>query len=109
MKTSRWKPRMHTDKDMRNGLSSLELWFEKTHTAERAKMSVRAPVRRPSPSLLVLSVFICVHQWFQVPAHAVPRDAHTLTGIDVLEAQNFTPLAGKRIGLITNQTGADRN
>jgi len=105
---------MHTDKDMRNGLSSLELWwFAKTHTAERAKMSVRAPVRRPSPSLLVLSVFICVHPWFQVPAHAasraVPRDARTLTGIDVLEAQNFTPLAGKRIGLITNQTGADRN
>src|SRR3984893_8930355 len=104
---------MHTDKDMRNGLSSLELWwFAKTHTAERAKMSVRAPVRRPSPSLLVLSVFICVHPWFQVPAHAasraVPRDARTLTGIDVLEAQNFTPLAGKRIGLITNQTGADR-
>ena len=33
----------------------------------------------------------------------------TLTGIDVLEAQNFAPLAGKRVGLITNQTGIDRN
>jgi uncharacterized protein YbbC (DUF1343 family) len=32
----------------------------------------------------------------------------TLTGIDVLEAENFAPLAGKRIGLITNQTGRDR-
>ncbi len=32
----------------------------------------------------------------------------TLTGIDVLEAENFAPLAGKHIGLITNHTGADR-
>jgi uncharacterized protein YbbC (DUF1343 family) len=53
----------------------------------------------------VLSVFICVHLWFQIPAFA----AQTLTGIDVLEAQKFAPLAGKRVGLITNQTGIDRN
>jgi uncharacterized protein YbbC (DUF1343 family) len=52
----------------------------------------------------VLSVFICVHLWLQIPACA----AQTLTGIDVLEAQSFAPLAGKRVGLITNQTGIDR-
>ena len=33
----------------------------------------------------------------------------TLTGIDVLEQDNFSPLAGKHVGLITNQTGVDRN
>ncbi len=33
----------------------------------------------------------------------------TLTGIDVLEQENFATLAGKRVGLITNQTGMDRN
>ena len=34
---------------------------------------------------------------------------HTvLTGLDVLEQQNFAPLKGKHIGLITNQTGLDR-
>jgi uncharacterized protein YbbC (DUF1343 family) len=33
--------------------------------------------------------------------------ARTKTGIDVLEEQNFAPLKGKRIGLITNQTGVD--
>jgi uncharacterized protein YbbC (DUF1343 family)/CubicO group peptidase (beta-lactamase class C family) len=33
----------------------------------------------------------------------------TLTGIDVLEQENFAPLVGKRIGLITNQTGVDRD
>ena len=36
------------------------------------------------------------------------RNARVLTGIDVLEANRFEPLAGKRIGLITNQTGVDR-
>jgi uncharacterized protein YbbC (DUF1343 family) len=54
---------------------------------------------------LVLSVFLCVYPWFPVPVSA----AQTLTGIDVLEAQNFAPLAGKRVGLITNQTGIDRS
>ena len=34
---------------------------------------------------------------------------HTLTGLDVLEEQKFAPLARQRIGLITNQTGLDRN
>jgi uncharacterized protein YbbC (DUF1343 family) len=49
-------------------------------------------------------VFICVHLWLQIP----PSTAQTLTGIDVLEAQGFAPLAGKRVGLVTNQTGIDR-
>jgi uncharacterized protein YbbC (DUF1343 family) len=60
---------------------------------------------RPQHLYLVLSVFICVHLWIQTPAAA----AQTLTGIDVLEVQKFAPLAGKRVGLITNQTGIDRN
>ena len=33
----------------------------------------------------------------------------TLTGLDVWEAQGFKALAGKRVGLITNHTGIDRN
>jgi len=32
----------------------------------------------------------------------------TLSGLDVLAKQNFAPLAGQRVGLITNQTGVDR-
>ncbi len=46
------------------------------------------------------------------PVLALPRPAKgTLpvnTGLDVLEAQGFAPLRGKRVGLITNQTGVDR-
>lgn len=33
--------------------------------------------------------------------------ARVLTGLDVLEAQKFAPLRGKRVGLITNHTGVD--
>ncbi|MGA8405563.1 MAG: DUF1343 domain-containing protein [Candidatus Acidiferrales bacterium] len=43
------------------------------------------------------------------PAAVVPQQASAQlqTGIDVLEQQNFAPLRGKRVGLITNQTGVD--
>jgi len=36
------------------------------------------------------------------------RNGHTLTGLDVLEERGFAPLAAKRVGLITNQSGVDR-
>ena len=39
----------------------------------------------------------------------VARNGATRTGLDVLVEQKFQPLQGKRIGLITNQTGVDRN
>jgi uncharacterized protein YbbC (DUF1343 family)/CubicO group peptidase (beta-lactamase class C family) len=39
----------------------------------------------------------------------IERDAKTLTGLDVLEQNGFQELKGKRIGLITNQTGIDRD
>jgi uncharacterized protein YbbC (DUF1343 family)/CubicO group peptidase (beta-lactamase class C family) len=38
----------------------------------------------------------------------VGRNGATLTGLDVLAAIKFAPFAGKRIGLITNQSGLDR-
>jgi uncharacterized protein YbbC (DUF1343 family)/CubicO group peptidase (beta-lactamase class C family) len=36
------------------------------------------------------------------------RNDQIQTGIDVLEAEHFAPLAGLRVGLITNHTGRDR-
>ncbi len=38
----------------------------------------------------------------------VERNAPTLTGLDVLAAEGFQALKGKRVGLITNSTGVDR-
>jgi len=59
-------------------------------------------------SLVVIAAVACV-----VPC-AGPQgktghgdDGRTRPGIDMLEAQNPNPLRGKRIGLITNQTGVD--
>jgi uncharacterized protein YbbC (DUF1343 family)/CubicO group peptidase (beta-lactamase class C family) len=37
-----------------------------------------------------------------------PANHATLTGLDVLEQEAFVSLKGKRVGLLTNQTGLDR-
>ncbi|MBI1766416.1 MAG: DUF1343 domain-containing protein [Acidobacteria bacterium] len=48
--------------------------------------------------------------WFGSRFFGVPlSDSNTLNGIDVLEKNSFTQLKGKRIGLITNHTGRDRD
>ena len=78
----------------------------------RVIRTANSRILRASISRLFLSVFICVYLWFQIPsaeASQAASAANTLTGIDVLEAQNFAPLKGKRVGLITNLTGIDRN
>jgi uncharacterized protein YbbC (DUF1343 family) len=72
------------------------------------QMSLTSYCRISISYAFVFSVFICVHPWFQKDSFAAPPGAQTLTGIDVLEAQDFAPLKGKRVGLITNQTGIDR-
>jgi uncharacterized protein YbbC (DUF1343 family)/CubicO group peptidase (beta-lactamase class C family) len=43
-----------------------------------------------------------------VAPRAAPSALSTLNGIDVLARDNFALLRGRRIGLITNQTGRDR-
>jgi uncharacterized protein YbbC (DUF1343 family) len=37
----------------------------------------------------------------------LPKNVTVLNGIDVLKRDNFKPLAGMKIGLVTNQTGRD--
>jgi uncharacterized protein YbbC (DUF1343 family)/CubicO group peptidase (beta-lactamase class C family) len=39
--------------------------------------------------------------------HISTRNGSVLTGIDVMESQNFASLTGKRVGVLTNQTGLD--
>ncbi|HTM26437.1 MAG TPA: serine hydrolase [Vicinamibacterales bacterium] len=43
------------------------------------------------------------------PAPARPKTGPVLTGLDVLRAGGFAPLRGKRVGLVTNQTGLARD
>ncbi len=40
--------------------------------------------------------------------YEAPGAHEVFTGLDVLEMNHFLPLQGKRVGLITNQTGVDR-
>jgi uncharacterized protein YbbC (DUF1343 family)/CubicO group peptidase (beta-lactamase class C family) len=39
--------------------------------------------------------------------HIEDRNGSVLTGIDILESQDFAILKGKRVGVLTNQTGVD--
>jgi len=55
-------------------------------------------------ALLLAGPGALARQFPVVPARSTP---HALTGIDVLEMEDFAPLRGKRVGLITNQTGID--
>ncbi|MFB3094551.1 MAG: exo-beta-N-acetylmuramidase NamZ domain-containing protein, partial [Candidatus Acidiferrales bacterium] len=56
---------------------------------------------------LVLLVFLLRgNRWWPPPP---TRVAPVQTGIDVLAADDFALLAGKRVGLITNQTGRTRD
>ncbi|MFA6091673.1 MAG: DUF1343 domain-containing protein [Elusimicrobiota bacterium] len=45
---------------------------------------------------------------FSLPCARAASAQGVLTGIDVLEAEDFLSLRGKRVGLITNPTGKDR-
>ncbi len=51
-----------------------------------------------------IALLLCI---MQLPA--CDRGVPVLTGIDVLSRDNFAPLSGQRIALITNQTGVDRH
>jgi uncharacterized protein YbbC (DUF1343 family) len=56
--------------------------------------------------LILLALAVCITP----PSAAAKKSGHAArvqTGLDVLEAQKFGPLQGKRIGLITNHTGID--
>lgn len=57
-------------------------------------------ISRAAPLLLFVSAALAFF--------VQPRPEPLLTGVDVLAAENFAPLAGKRVGLITNHTGRNR-
>jgi uncharacterized protein YbbC (DUF1343 family) len=60
------------------------------------------------PLILVAAFFGLAVRARTNPQKTSPtKIGHTKTGIDILEAQDFAPLRGKRLGLITNQTGVD--
>jgi len=60
----------------------------------------------------LLVLIIIAHLLIRVPVHAQIKPSrsetsHTMTGLEVYESMNSKPFEGKRIGIITNQTGVD--
>jgi uncharacterized protein YbbC (DUF1343 family) len=62
------------------------------------------PISTLALILFATSIIPCSAR--EVNSHS-EKYPETKTGIDVLEEEHFSPLQGKRVGLITNQTGVD--
>ena len=69
------------------------------HGISEGRVTSRARVRYPYRFVLAVAFFIGLSS----TAHAVVD-----LGIDVLEQSNYAILKGKRVGLVTNQTGVNR-
>ena len=54
-------------------------------------------------------LFVCALLIYSVALSANVFAGTVLTGIDILKRDNFNALAGRNVGLITNQTGIDRS
>ncbi|HEX7360283.1 MAG TPA: exo-beta-N-acetylmuramidase NamZ domain-containing protein [Bryobacteraceae bacterium] len=73
----------------------------------RVATAVAASFGMSVPNTVSLTGYIDTIQ--RAGAHRViARNAKTLTGLDVAEQRKFRDLQGKRVGLITNQSGRDR-
>jgi len=62
------------------------------------------PKAKPTPAPATPTVFYTPPASLSRP----PESPQVMLGIDVLEAQNFAPLRGKRLGLLTHPAGVDR-
>jgi uncharacterized protein YbbC (DUF1343 family)/CubicO group peptidase (beta-lactamase class C family) len=78
-------------------------------TALRGRVTTIAASALTSPSLLRESQFTGADFGPSGPPPAALRGQPVLTGIDVLRSDGFALLKGKRVGLVTNQTGRARD
>jgi uncharacterized protein YbbC (DUF1343 family)/CubicO group peptidase (beta-lactamase class C family) len=65
------------------------------------------PLTPSEQEVLKLKTITGYNEAMPAEHHVPERNGAVLTGIDVLEAQNFASLRGQRIGILTNQTGVD--
>jgi uncharacterized protein YbbC (DUF1343 family) len=88
---------------------SIESMCDKERSSRMFRSGFRKLRSAPPIALLLSLLFGLVPHTraAQAPVVPTPPAPHTLTGIDALELENFAPLKGKRVGLITNQTGVD--
>jgi uncharacterized protein YbbC (DUF1343 family)/CubicO group peptidase (beta-lactamase class C family) len=76
--------------------------------SEAANIAAAAFAKMPTPQELArrptLTSYNEILASYRTPR---PADEKTVTGLDVLESENFTPLQGLRVGLVTNHSGRD--
>ncbi|MBV9266430.1 MAG: serine hydrolase, partial [Acidobacteriaceae bacterium] len=84
-----------------HGIKSLSGLRSRVATAVAASLGLSVPRSVPLTGYNETLTGAGVHR-------VINRNARTLTGLDVFEENGFSELKGKRIGLITNQTGLDR-
>ena len=73
---------------------------------ETRRVALRNEVGSAGRGSVTLRAMFRIFAFFLFTAAFSARAAVQL-GIDVLKSQDFAPLAGKRVGLVTNQTGVD--
>jgi uncharacterized protein YbbC (DUF1343 family) len=92
------------------GYTGTSIWIDpssRTYVVLLAN-SVHPEVRRPITPLRAEVATIVAASVGYEPAAAPSPLSQTSSGLDVLEQNKFQPFQGKRIGLITNQTGIDK-
>ncbi|MDA0205768.1 MAG: DUF1343 domain-containing protein [Acidobacteria bacterium] len=77
-------------------------------TTRTSVVSLRSRIASAAAAALDDLAFDAAREAVEGRAVAIPAVPAIETGLDVLVAENFERLAGKRIGLITNHTGVDR-
>jgi uncharacterized protein YbbC (DUF1343 family)/CubicO group peptidase (beta-lactamase class C family) len=78
----------------------------KSLTAFRSKLATAfaASIGVDAPGVSVVGY----NETTNTARRTIAPNHQTLTGIDAMEQDHFSELSGKRVGLITNQTGVDR-
>ncbi len=66
-------------------------------------------IRQHAAYAVLTAVILAAVSAANVESFAAPPRAQVLPGLDVLQRDDFAPLAGRRVGLITNHTGVDRD
>lgn len=102
--SNRVHPRLAEEVSKRADVSSL-----RARVASIVAASVIAPPFATGVGGIQTSVLPNAAPFAVAPSSRRPVSSSVLNGIDALAKQNFAPLQSKRIGLITNHTGRDRD
>jgi len=92
------------------GYTGTSIWIDPSSQTYLVLLtnSVHPQIRKPiTPLRAKIATIVAASAGYEPPATAEPL-LETNTGLDVLEQDRFQPLQGKHIGLITNQTGVDK-